>query len=93
MKFSGEVTHYFRDCGFFADFFRFGNENSVWNVSRLRVTTASKELPCLLLKPLMMPVLPSVNRAFNWSLVSSLPAFSRNTWQSQAGLSHLTTFL
>ena len=59
----------------------------------LSLTMASNEWPCLLLKPLMIPVLPSVSNAFNWSLVSSLPAFSRNTWQSQAGLSHFTTFL
>ena len=92
MKFSGEVTHYFRDCGFLADFFRSSNTKMVLKLSS-KATLASNFFPCLLVNPLMSPVLPLVRRWFIWSSGRFFPAFWRKTVSPQSGLSHLATLL
>ena len=92
MNVSGKGNAFYRDLPFFADFFRSSNTKTVLKLSS-KATLASNFLPCLLVNPLMRPVLPLVRSWLIWSSVRFLPAFCRNTTNPQSGLSHLATLL
>ena len=74
---------------FLADLFSV-NTNFVLK-SASNVTAALNGLPCLLLKPLRMPVFPLASKSVISASVSVLPAIWRNTGRAQSGLSQRTT--
>ena len=87
---SGEYTHYFLFLGLRGSFFISGNSKTVLN-SASKATTAENALPCLLLKPLITPVLPCVSSSVISASESVLPALMRNTGSPHAALSQRTT--